>query len=131
MSIAIWLFNRREAIAEWYYSLKPHPASGQVDNAIYSGLPINGDLFVAVNRPFDGSKSEVKVRNLQAHDLTERLRKHEAALRTQSQAILKAETDAVRREEEFLGAHEALINAGVDHEMAAAHLDALRKATGQ
>lgn len=131
VSIAIWLFKRRQAIAEWYYSLQPHPASHQVDDAIDLGLPIDGELFAAVNQPFEGNRYEIAVRNQQADDLTGRLRRHEAALRTNSEAILRMKREELRREQEFMKAHEALINAGVDHEMAAAHLEALRKATGQ
>jgi hypothetical protein len=131
VTIAIWLFNRREAIAEWYYALTPHPSTAQVDNAVHRNLPIDGDLFAAVNQPFDGNKYEINVRNRQADALTERLRRHEAALRTQSETILRKKREEVLRETEFMRAHEALINAGVDHEVAAAHLDALRKATRQ
>lgn len=129
--LAIWLFKRREAIAEWYYSLQPHPASGQVDNAIVDGLPIDGELFATVNQPFDGNKYEITVRNQQADALTKRLRRHEEALRSNSEAILRRKREELLREQEFMKAHEALINAGVDHEIAAAHLEALRKATGQ
>lgn len=129
--IAIWLIGNRQAIAEWFYALTPHPSSTEVDNAIYRGLPIDGKLFAAVNQPFDGNKYEVNVRSRQANALTERLRRHEAALSSQSEAILRQKRAEVLREQEFLRAHEALINAGVDHEVAAAHLAALRKATGQ
>ena len=130
-SLAIWLFNRREAIAEWYYSLQPHPASRQVENALVGGLPIDGDLFAAVNQPFDGNKYEITVRNKQADTLTKRLRRHEEVLRSNSEAILRRKREELLREQEFMKAHEALINAGVDHEIATAHLEALRKATGQ
>jgi hypothetical protein len=98
---------------------------------VHRNLPIDGDLFAAVNQPFDGNKYEINVRNRQADALTERLRRHEAALRTQSETILRKKREEVLRETEFMRAHEALINAGVDHEVAAAHLDALRKATRQ
>ena len=130
-SLAIWLFNRREAIAEWYYSLSPHPAASQVNDTIFHGLPIDGDMFAAVNQPFDGNRYEIKARNHQADALTERLRRHEASLRSSSEAILRKKRDELLREQEFMKAHEALINAGVDHEIATAHLKALRKATGQ
>lgn len=128
--ITIWLFKRRQAIAEWFYSLQPHPASGQVNNTIHRGLPIDGELFAAVNQPFDGNRYEIAVRNRQARDLTGRLRRHEAVLRTSSEAILRQKREELRREQEFMKAHEALMNAGVDHEEATAHLDRLRKATG-
>lgn len=130
-SIAIWLFNRREAIAEWYYSLQPHPASRQVENALVGGLPIDGDLFATVNQPFDGNKYEISARNKQADTLTKRLRRHEEVLRSNSEAILRRKREELLREQEFMKAHEALINAGVDHEIATAHLKALRKATEQ
>lgn len=129
--LVYWLITRREAIAEWYYSLTPHPASGQVAGTINKGLPIDGELFAAINQPFDGNKYEIKVRNQQADTLTERLRRHEASLRSDSEAILRKKREELLREQEFMRAHEALINAGVDHETAAAHLEALRKATEQ
>lgn len=129
--LAIWLFNRRDKIAEWYFSLSPHPATSQVNDAINRGLPIDGNMFAVVNQPFDGNRYETNVRSRQADALTQRLRRHEAALRTQSESILRKKREELLREQEFMRAHEALINAGVDHEVAAAHLEALRKATGQ
>jgi hypothetical protein len=128
-AIAIWLFVKRESIARWYYSLKPHPAAGMVDQAISRGANIDGDLYEQVLRPVPGSRVERDVRREQADELTRRLREHEAALHSESARRVEAERRRVEQENAFLRAHAELLKAGVDHEIAAARLDELRRQT--
>lgn len=123
-----WLFLNREAIARWYYALKPHPAMNIVDSAIYSGAPIDGNLYQRVLSPIPGSHIEQQVRTGQARDLTARLRTHEAALNSESARHIDRERRRVEQENAFARAHIELLRAGIDHEIAAARIDELRKA---
>lgn len=125
--VALWMFLKRETIARWYYSLQPHPASNMVDRAIEQGAAIDGDLYERVLRPVPGNRAEQAVRREQADVLTRRLREHEAILRSESAKRVEAERRRVERENAFLRAHAELLKAGVDHEVAAARLDELRR----
>lgn len=126
---AIWLFLKRDDIARWYYALKPHPATDIVERAIHSGAQIDGDLYERILRPVPGSPNERHVRAGQARDLTEQLRRHEAALRAEAASRVEAERRRVEQENAFARAQAELLRAGVDHEIAAARVDELRRAT--
>jgi hypothetical protein len=125
--VVVWTFVKREAIARWYYGLQPHPATAMVDRALYDGGSIDGAVYARILQPIPGSRVEQSVRSDQAHDLTRRLRKHEAALRSESAKRVDGERRRVERENAFLRAHAELLRAGVDHEVAAAQLAELKR----
>jgi hypothetical protein len=130
--LGIVLFTQRNAILRWYYNLFPHPAKAMVDNAIYNGAEIDGDLYDEVLCPIVAGEIETEVRTEQAKFLVRRLRWHEAALRSEEAqyvAIIDARTQAeIKRENALLRAHTALLEAGIDHEIAAARVEEFRKA---
>lgn len=125
----LWVVVNWEMLLRWYYSLRPHPATSIVESAIYSGREIDGDLYERILRPVPGSRIEKQVRAGQAQDLTSQLRTHEAALRSEEARVVEAERRRVEQENAFSRAHAELLRAGVDHEVAAARVDELRKAT--
>ena len=129
LTLAIWIFAKREAILRWFYGLQPHPATTMVDRAVYAGAEIDGDLYERVLHPVPGGRIEKEVRSRQARDLTARLREHEAALRSDERQRVEAERKRVEQENAVARAHAELLKAGVDHEIAAARLDELKKAT--
>jgi hypothetical protein len=129
LALLIWLFTKRESILRWFYSLTPHPAKGQVDAAIHSGAPIDGALYRQVIDATYGGTIENEVRSEQANELTARLRRHEAALRSEEVKIVDAARREAARNAAFLRAHLELLRAGVSHEDAAARLDELKRMT--
>jgi hypothetical protein len=116
----------------WYnftrhHTYSAHPAEHLVDGAIEHGRAIDGALFVHVHQPGVSSEHEMKVRTDQARDLTGRLRRHEAVLRSAYREDIEARRQTVERENAFLRAHEELLRAGIGHEMAAAALHELKR----
>jgi hypothetical protein len=127
--IAGVLVAHHEAILCFLYSLKPHPAKVMVDAAIRDGAPINGHLYDELTTVQEGNRFLAKVRDQQASVLTARLRQHETALRAEEIRQVQAALDRVKREEERLRAHSQLRQAGIDHEVAAARLDEVKRST--
>ena len=123
--------DERDAIARWYYALKPHPATSMVERAVYNGAEIDGELYERILRPVPGGRIEREVRGKQAQDLTSQLRTHEAALRSEEARVVEGERRRVEQENAFSRAQAELLRAGVDHEIAAARVDELRKAMRQ
>lgn len=125
----LWLYQKRDPIARWYYGLKPHPAKQMVERALYQGSEIDGRIYAQILEPVPGSPIERQVRANQADALTRRLRQHEAALRSEEASRVADVRRRVEQENAFMRAHAELLKAGVDHEVAAARVDELRKAT--
>ena len=128
LAILIYIFGKRDAIARFFYSLKPHPATNIVNRALYSGDGIDGEIYAQILSPVPGGKIEREVRGEQAGELTRRLREHEAALRSTEARHVDAIKRRAEQENAFREAHLALLRAGIDHEVAAARIDELRKA---
>ena len=122
-----WLWTKRLAIAEWFYSLSPHPATNMVDAAITCGEPIDGALYVAIHRPRFSNRAQNAARTRQAQELIGRLRSHEEALRRATRREVERHRQHVERETEFMRMHEGLLRAGVDHEVAVVQLDEARR----
>ena len=129
--LLFWIISAREAIARFYYSLMPHPATSMVERALYADVAIDGKIYAQILSPVPGGKIEMEVRGKQADELTRRLRKHEAALRSTEARHVGAIKRRAEQENAFREAHLALLKAGIDHEVAAARIDELRKAMQQ
>jgi hypothetical protein len=86
VAVAIWLFNRREPIARWYYfTFHPHPAESLVQAAIESHAPMNGSaLASALSELPPGNSIFRGVRLEQAEQLFGRMQRvSEARIREQ------------------------------------------------
>lgn len=127
IGLAAWLLTQWQNIAVWIYGLVPHPATRMVDDAIHSGHPIDGELYDAVHRPRFSNSVENGVRERQANELVSRLRRHEASMAAETAAGVLAVKERVERENAFMRAHAELLRAGIDHEVAAARLDEMRR----
>lgn len=121
VSLAIWLFNRREAIAEWYYSLTPHPATAMLNQRLFDGSPLDDAAFAEIMAEQPGNDIERKVRVAQAVKLAERAR---SALEANRKALERMKAQALK-DAKFTAAQAELARVVEMYERVSAQMEAV------
>jgi hypothetical protein len=130
---ALKILSSWESILRWWYELTPHPAREIVDDAILHGKRIDIDAWSRTFTVAAANDIEREVRASQLRAEAERLRQHQRALeaeaaRRQEHARKLAEQRAQAEREVNVGAAaEEALKAAIEHEVAAARAEALRR----
>jgi hypothetical protein len=121
------------AALRFWYALTPHPARAAVDRAIRSGETIDVDELKQSLSTHAANRIEREVRDQQLREATQRLREHEAMLRREAEARAERERRraaaraAAERLNQFGQSEEELLKAALEHQIAAARAEAMRK----
>ena len=91
-ALGLWLWWVRAPILRFWYGLTPHPASGEVNGAIYSGRTYDPDRLAAHLSIMPENPIEREVRAHQARELLDRLMAHNR----RTKAELEEETEFLK-----------------------------------
>ena len=121
ITFLIWRYHPQ--LAEFYYSLTPHPAATMLDRRLAENLPIDGETFAEIMAEQPGNAIEQRVRGKQALKLAATARAAvEANLKTLERMKAAALKDA-----EFTAAQAELAGAVEAHERIAAQIEAVEQ----
>ena len=117
----VWRYH--EQLAEFYYSLTPHPAASMLDRRLAENLPIDGETFAEIMGAQPGNAIEQRVRGKQALKLTATAR---AAVEANLKVLERMKAAALK-DAEFTAAQAGLAGAVEAHERIAAQIEAVEQ----